>query len=99
MTSPAWLRLSTIRHYEPLAEALGVSEVARSERGFLTAYRKAGGSPARLSEWWRNRRDNFVKRHMAQLKAHGEPLWVAGLPTRRHLALIMWAYSPTPSKL
>jgi hypothetical protein len=36
---------------------------------------------------------------MAQVKAHGEPLWKDGVPTRRHLALIMWAYSPSPARL
>lgn len=48
---------------------------------------------------WADKRDAFVTRHMAQVKAHGEPLWKDGLPTRRHLALIMWAYSPSSSKL
>jgi hypothetical protein len=65
----------------------------------MTAYRRAGGDPNRLSEHWARKRDNFVSRHMAQVKAHGEPLWQDGVPTRRHLALIMWAYSPSPARL
>lgn len=97
--SPAYLPLRTIYRWEPLAEKLGVSEVARSDRGFMAAYEDANGRKDRLDPWWQNRRDNFVRRHMAQLTKHGEPLWKDGLPTRRHLALIMWAYSPTPSKL
>ena len=99
MASPRYLSLATCHRWEPLAEALGVSEVARSSRGFLAAYESAGGRPERLSEWWRRRRDNFVARHVAQAKARGEPWWRDGEPTRRHLALLMWAYSPTPSKL
>lgn len=75
-------------------QAQGVSVVARSPRGFLTAYRQAGGDPERLSPYWRNRRENFLKRHLAQVRAQGEPLYRDGKPTRRHLALIAWAYSP-----
>lgn len=97
--SPSYLRLATCHRWEPLAEQLGVSEVARSSRGFMAAYEAAGGRPERLSEWWRQRRDNFVARHVAQARARGESWWRDGEPTRRHLALIMWAYSPTPSRL
>lgn len=94
-----WLDLDTIKALEPLGKALGVSVVARSSRGFMGAYRRAGGDPRRLSAWWVNRRNNFNKRHMAQVKKRGEPLWRNGVPTRRHLALIFWAYSPTPKRL
>jgi hypothetical protein len=65
-----WLSLATVRKYEPMARALGVSEVARSSRGFLTAYKRAKGDPAKLPTEWHAKR------------------------SRRHLALIMWAYSP-----
>lgn len=96
---PAYLSEATVNRWRPLAAKLGVSSVARSSKGFLSAYRRAGGDPNRLSDYWANRRDNFVKRHMAQVKKRGEPLWEDGVPTRRHLALIMWAYSPTASRL
>jgi len=97
--NPPYLSLSIINRFVPLARELGVSAVARGSGGFLPAYRRAGGNPDRLSDHWADKRDAFVARHMAQVKAHGEPLWEDGLPTRRHLALIMWAYSPNPSKL
>ena len=99
MSSPRYLSLRLIDQYMSAARKLGVSVVARSPRGFMTAYRRAGGDPDRLSEHWARKRDNFVARHMAQVKAHGEPLWQDGVPTRRHLALIMWAYSPSPARL
>jgi hypothetical protein len=99
MREAPWLRLDVIELLEPLAKELGVSEVARSKKGFMGAYRKAGGDPDRLSDWWIDRRNNFNARHMAQVKKRGEALWKDGYPTRRHLALIMWAYSPTPAKL
>jgi hypothetical protein len=94
-----YLPLDVIDRWIELMESEGVSKVARSRRGFLAAYEKAGGDPAALSPWWRQRRDNFVARHMAQAKANDERLWVDGLPSRRHLALIAWAYSPTPSRV
>ena len=91
-----FLPLKTIEKFVTLMEKLGVSEVARSPRGFLTAYRKASGHSDRLtSDWWQSR-EAFIARHMAQLVQRGEPLYdkATGRPTRRHLALIAWAYSP-----
>lgn len=93
-----FLPLSTVERYRPLAAALGVSAVARGPRGFLRAYLDAEGS-AHLSDYWRRRREAFIKRHMAQVRKRGEPLWKGGVPTRRHLALIMWAYSPSATRL
>ena len=95
-----YLPLSLITPLEKEMKERGVSEVARSSRGFLTAYRDAGGRENRLSDWWQNRRDNFVKRHMAQVKKRDESLWDDdGRPSRRHLALIAWAYSPDRTRV
>lgn len=92
---PKWMSLALAAKFEPMAKAMGVSEVARSRRGFFPQFKAVGGRFAQLDPWWRNRRNNFVRRHMAQVKAHGEKLVDSkGRPTRRHLALIMWAYSP-----
>lgn len=92
--SHKFLALSVVETYVPLARQLGVSEVARSPRGFLTAYRRAGGKPQNLSPAWLAKREAFIARHMAQIEGRGEPLSRGGEPSRRHLALIMWAYSP-----
>lgn len=79
------LSLKTISKYEPEMRRQKVSEVARSPRGFLTAYKRAG-SPAKLSDEWKRRRDAFIARHGAQYKKK---------PTRRRrLALIAWAHDP-----
>lgn len=95
-----FLPLGLVRNFVPLMEEQGVSEVARSPRGFLAAYEKARGNQDRLTDYWRKRREGFVARHMAQVQNHGEPLFGEdGFPTRRHLALIAWAYSPTPGRL
>jgi hypothetical protein len=90
-----WLPLSQVEKFVPDAKARGVSEVARSSSGFLGAYRRAGGDTNAMSEAWHVKRDGFIARHMAQVRANGEALVDAdGYPSRRHLALIMWAYSP-----
>lgn len=85
--------------WEPMAKARGVSAVARSERGFMRAYQRAG-TWAKLDPWWKARRHAFVARHMAQ--GRHEKLWKpnksGGLtPSRRALSLIMWAYYPPKS--
>jgi hypothetical protein len=96
--SKRFLGLSIVENFIPLMKLRGVSEVARSPRGFLSAYQWVGGSRAMLSANWRANRDAFISRHMAQLVSNDEPLYDKkdGMPTRRHLALIAWAFSPDP---
>lgn len=91
----------------PEMEDRGVSEVARGPDGFLKQWRKAKSDPDRLSPKWAVKRAGFIRRHMAQVKDNDEPLWEhdpdeesnAMRPTRRHLALIAWAYTPHKSRL
>lgn len=99
MKEPAWLAADEIATWVPLMRHWQVSEVARSPRGFLRAFAKANGDPDQLTPYWRARRNAFVARHMAQVKMRSEPLFHGGLPTRRHLALIAWAYSPRRAQL
>ena len=97
--NPRFLPLSTIARYEPLARKKNVSEVARSPGGFLPAYKRAG-SAEKLPDAWKRKRGAFIARHMAQVEKRNEILWDPdGHPSRRHLALIMWAYSPVARKL
>lgn len=67
-------------------EALGVSKVARSRGQFIDQYRKAGGNPNRLPEFWQRKRDAFCARFDAMWKQY---------KTRRiWLACVAWAYNP-----
>ena len=91
-----FLTLDQIYWFYHYAVLEGVSQVARSSRGFLPAYVQARGSPKKLSAAWRRKRENFIKRHMAQVINRDEPLWDGDRPSRRHIALIMWAYTPDP---
>jgi hypothetical protein len=79
--------------------------VARSARGFLTAYKLVDGEPNFLGrdphskKMWPDVRRRFINRHVAQAKIGREPWWTEqGAPTRRHLALMMWGYTPTPRR-
>ena len=76
------------------AKRLGVSKIARSERGFMRAYEATRGNPILMStllvpgigrtQTWSKRRNEFISRHIKQYEKN---------PTyRRWLALAMWAY-------
>ena len=91
-----WLTYEQAHAYEKEAERLGVSNTARSKHGFMREYQLAKTAVAMRSrplpsgvhggDTWGTKRDNFVRRHMAQYTKN---------PTyRRFLALIMWAYRP-----
>lgn len=94
-SSYRWMTYGSATKYEKEAQRLGVSEVARSGRGFMRQYQKAGSAEAmrrrpvagsRSGQTWGQRRANFIKRHMAQYRRHRT--------YRRWLALVMWAYLP-----
>jgi hypothetical protein len=70
----------------PEMKQRGVSVKARSKGQFVEQFRKVGGNPKKLPEYWQKKRNGFVARHRASyLKDKGE---------RRRLALIAWAYNP-----
>lgn len=46
-----FLPLKEVKRWEPLAQERGVSKVARSSKGFLAAYKRVGGDPAKLSAY------------------------------------------------
>lgn len=89
-----WLSLEEVMSHEAEAKRLGVSVIARSPRGFLTAYKKSKGDHVQMSEWkvpgrgtyWDKERHSFVSRMMAQYKKKKT--------LRRWLSLVMWAYKP-----
>lgn len=104
-----WMTLEAVKNAVPAMEAEDVSEVARgaknstvTKEGFIEAYRATGGSPAKMrtrrattNTSWAKRRQDFINRHMKQLRKNKEPLFrEGGIPTPRHLGLIAWAYTP-----
>jgi hypothetical protein len=91
-----WLPFSVATKYEAEAETLGVSEVARSNKGFMREYEKAGSwtsmqnrsLPAGVTggKTWGQKRRNFIARFIKMYEKR---------KTRKiFLALLMWAYRP-----
>ncbi len=99
-----YISLHHLERIEWLAAKRRVSTVARSPKGFLTAYKIASGDPYAMGrdgysgQLWSERRARFISRHMAAANRNRERLWRDGQPSRRHLSLMMWAYTPTPDK-
>ena len=81
-----FMPLSQIIEKEPDMKQLKVSEVARSPRGFLTAYKRVNGNPDELSDNWINKRRGFIARTLPSYDKKPSP--------RRKLALQAWAYNP-----
>ena len=85
-----------IRQHIRKMEEMKVSEVARSQGGFLHHYMKYGRDMLRWKVpdghiTWAEKRENFIARHMVQYKAN---------PTDRRLhALYAWAYDPNVSRM
>lgn len=103
----SWLPLHTIDPWvERVAARKGVGDVVRSPRGFLAAYRLAQGQPHVMGtdpysgENWSVRRHKYIERLLAAMTKDKYPNgWDdRGQPTRRHLALMLWAYTPTPRR-
>jgi len=78
--------------------ARGKRKSRQTSRGFLQVWlnKESLDSFATVNTTWNERRNNFIKRH---LKSKGG-LWMRnGEPTRKHLALISWGYSPDRKRL
>jgi hypothetical protein len=113
-----YLPLKLVNALEPLAEYYNVSHKARglqkptkSDKGFLTVYREAGGSPSKFEkmpvrsakpdgENWQHHRADFCNRRYAMIK--GKPGYglydeKTGLPSVMHVNMLMWACSPDAS--
>ena len=89
-----WMTVEEVEAMLPTIEAAGVSKVARSPRGFVTAYRRIRSPlqmmiavvPDLVTQTWAQRRDAFIARAL--------PVYNANPSHRRALALMAWAYAP-----
>ena len=102
-------------YYNVSRKARGLEKPSTSNNGFLVVYRKIKGNgslmkniPCRKNKVsginWDRKRDIEVYGKLGQLKRmkldffHKSGI-LKGLPTKIHINMIMWAYSPFPSKL
>ena len=78
------MKYEDIKPYIPDMVNQQVSEVARSDRGFLTYYK----SNLILNEEWTKKRNGFIARTL--------PAYQKNPTYRRWLSLIAWAFYPGP---
>ena len=98
-----YMPLFKIKDFEPSMKKQGVSIVSRT-KGFLKRLKKVNGRYERMGyvsrnhyEKWLQRRENFIKRHLAQVEKRDESLYdVKGLPSRRTLMFYSWGFDPSP---
>ena len=88
-----WMTLNQVLKYEPLIISENVSEVARSNNGFLNEYKKYKSTAFMKKKQvpnenitWERKRENFIKRTL--------PSYEKKPTTRRYLSLITWAFKP-----
>ena len=90
-----WMTVEEVEAMLPTIEAAGVSKVARSPRGFVSAYRRIRSPlqmmiaevPDHEPQTWSQRRDAYIARAL--------PAYNADPTHRRALSLIAWAYMPS----
>lgn len=88
-----WMSVDEVESMVPTFEQNGVSEVARSQRGFIPAYARFR-TPMRMAiefvpgerVTWAQKRELFIRRTLAAYKKNPS--------FRRALALMAWAYMP-----
>jgi hypothetical protein len=102
-------------YYNVSRKARGLEKPTTSNEGFLVVYRKIKGNgtlmkniPCRKNKvtgvHWDRKRDIEVYGKLGQAQRMKLDLFhksgvLKGLPTKIHVNMIMWAYSPYPSKL
>ena len=96
----AFLPLRFVERWVKAAKEENIAEARKGNASFLAAYRRAKGRPERLTENWHEARERFLKKEIAAIKLSGEHLFDRkGRPTRRHLSMILWAFSPRAALL
>ena len=102
-------------YYNVSRKARGLEKPSTSDEGFLVVYRKVKGNEKLMSEMlcksnkkngihWDRKREIEVSGKIGQAKSMKLDYFVKngplkGLPTKIHVNMIMWAYSPYPEKL
>ena len=109
-----WMSLDDVLRSIPAMHKKKVSTVARgmdkstqTREGWVQAFIFCKGDPKQMakrltgrSDWetWKDRRMQFLSRHLKQIEDRNESLWKNGQPSRHHLALVAWGYTPTPKQ-
>jgi hypothetical protein len=91
----------------------GIKKASRSDKGFLVMYKKFNGNKQKLSftpvkknnpsgQDYDSMRETFINSRLGQMKKAKTKLYYTsgkykGMPTKQHIILIMYAYSPEPN--
>jgi hypothetical protein len=102
-------------YYGVSKKARGLEKPTTTDEGFLVIYKKIKGDSSKLKEipckklnpngvHWDRKRDIEVKGKFGQMKRMKIPLYqkegpLKGLPTKMHVIMVMWGYSPDPKGL
>ena len=101
-------------HYNISRRARGLEKPLTTDKGFLQIYlknsdaKKLKNCPVRKDKPdganWEKTRINRINAKLGQMKSFNIDFFhksgpLKGLPTKMHTILIMWAYSPYPSKI
>ena len=103
-----YLKLNVIKKYEKYADYYNVARICRgldkstkTNEGFLVIYKKHKDHNklkqiyATKNTTWDKYRTNYLNAKIAQMKEYNIPLYDhKGIPTKMHIILIMWGYSP-----
>ncbi|CAH0558832.1 unnamed protein product [Brassicogethes aeneus] len=102
----AYLPLATVKILLPLKEQFGIEDKKASS--FLSAYeKKAKGEYKHLrtvaseedKPTWDIVRNSELRSLLKKLDEDRPDLWKDDLPTKEHMQLILWAYSPDAAKI
>ena len=94
--------------------ARGLDDSTQTKEGFVEAYIAVKGDQNKMmtrktgrlregqeKETWAERRSQFIARHLKEMRdidTHRNGWQPNGQPTRRHLGLMAWAYTPSPKR-
>lgn len=97
-------------YYNISRKARGLDKPTTSDRGFLEIWREVKGDKKRLRNYpvksrlphgqtWDKQRNNFITRRISMIKNAKNDLYYTsgpnkGLPTKLHVNMMIWAYSP-----
>ena len=102
-------------YYDISRKARGIDTSIKSDKGFLQVYREIKGNekmlrtiPIKVSNpegiTWDKYRNQYLTRRKTMLKNAGYGLYytsgeLKGMPTKLHVNMIMWGYSPDKKKI
>lgn len=98
------------KYYDISKKARGLEKPTTSDEGFLVIWRRVKGDKKQLrnlpvkksvpqGQTWDKQRNNFIIRRLSMIKNAKDKLYYTsgpdkGLPTKLHVNMMMWGYSP-----